>query len=119
MHRKGKTIQFLIIAIAALALAEGQFWLQFAGLQWAFDDWVEVVGRKAPVRPELAFLAVDDASARLEPAVDLPDFLDDENPEPAERRALELMAGKRWPWSREVWALVIERLVASGAKAVV
>ena len=119
MHRKGKALQFLLVVIAALAAAEGQFWFQAAKMQWAFDDWLELFGRRAQARPELAFLAVDDSSARLEPDVDLPDFLENENAKPEEIRALELMAGKSWPWSREVTALVIERLVAAGAKAVV
>ena len=119
MHRKGKTLQILLVIIAALAAAEGQFLFQAAKVQWALDDWVELFGRKAQARPELVFLAVDDSSARLEPDVDLPDFLENENPAPEERRALELMAGKSWPWSREVSALVIERLTAAGAKAVV
>ena len=119
MHRKGKALQFLLVVIAALAAAEGQFWFQAAKMQWAFDDWLELFGRRAQARPELAFLAVDDSSARLEPDVDLPDFLENENAKPEEIRALELMAGKSWPWSREVTALVIERLIAAGAKAVV
>jgi adenylate cyclase len=119
MRAKGKTLQILTIVAAALLAGEGQFWFPVAKLQWAADDWLEVTGRKAVARPELVFLAVDDASVRLEPEVDLADFLDNENPQPEERRALELMAGRSWPWSREVWALVIERLAAAGARAVV
>lgn len=119
MFRTGKTLQTVLIVVAALAAAEGQFWFQAAKLQWALDDWIELGGRKARVSPELVFLAVDDSSARLERDVDLPDFLEGENAEPCERRALELMAGKSWPWSREVSALVIERLTGAGARVVV
>ena len=119
MHRKGKAFQILLTVIAALIAAEGQFWFPAAKVQWAIDDWMELFGRKSQKRPELIFLAVDDSSARLEPDVDLPDFLENENAKPEESRALELMAGKSWPWSREVTALVIDRLVAAGAKSVV
>ena len=119
MRGKGKAFQILFVALAALAAADGQFLFQASRMQWSFDDYIELVGRKAQRKAELIFLAVDDISLRLEADVDIPDFLDGENPQPEERRALELMAGKGWPWSREIYALAIERLFAAGARAVV
>ena len=119
MRRKGKAFQILFVALAALVAAQGQFLFHATELQWSLNDWIALTGSKAPRRAELVFLAVDDTSVRLDADVDLPDFLDGENPTSEERRALGLMAGKSWPWSREVYALAIDRLVAAGARAVV
>jgi adenylate cyclase len=119
MRGKGKAFQILFVVIAALVAADGQFLFQIAKFQWSFDDYIELEGRKTPKSAHLLFLALDDLSVRLEPDVDIPDFLDGENPKPEERHALELMAGKPWPWSREIYALAIERLFAAGARIVV
>ena len=118
MRRKGKAFQILFVVITAILAAEGQFLFQAVKLQWSLDDFIELEGRKAPNKAELIFLGVDDLSVKLEADVDIPDFLDGENAKPEERRALELMAGKNWPWSREIYALAIERLVAAGARVV-
>ena len=119
MRRKGKSFQILLVVLAALLIAQGQFLFHATDLQWSVNDWFELHGRKARHCGELTFLAVDDSSVRLDAAVDIPDFTEGENATPGERRALELMAGKTWPWSREVYALAVERLAAAGARAIV
>ena len=58
-------------------------------------------------RDDLVLLGVDSTSLLIHE--DDPEVIDDS-------RALSLMAGQGWPWSREVWALTIDRLLESGAK---
>ena len=65
----------------------------------------------------LRFIGIDDASVRLDAELDPPMLLGDHSTE-EERRGIELIAGSPWPWSREVYALVIERLMRAGARAV-
>ena len=75
-------------------------------------NFLAVHGRKATPRTDVAFLGIDDASLSL----------DGLWPEEIEASpALRLMhEGKgQWNWSREVQALVLDRLVAAGAKLVI
>jgi adenylate cyclase len=81
--------------------------LQKAEFYWR--DFLAVRGHKAPVDPSLVFLGMDKASVQLEQL--FPDEL-------ASSRALVLMK-QGYPWSREVWALAQERLMAAGAKLVI
>ena len=64
-------------------------------------------GRKTPVDPRLIFIGIDKDSYE--------DFLgeDDLKQAPVLKKMCE-----RFPWSREVWAALIERLVQAGAKVV-
>jgi adenylate cyclase len=80
-------------------------------------DTIARAGRTTPPNPDLVFLAIDSASASLEPE-DI-DELYGIAPDDAskEARALRLISAQ-WPWAREVHALVLERLVEAGAKAV-
>lgn len=64
-------------------------------------------GKPAPIDPRLVFLGFD---RQIE------DRPYDE--EVAASKPLQLMK-QSWPWSREVWAAVIEKLMASGARVVV
>ena len=81
--------------------------LQKAEFYWR--DFLAVRGRKAPVDARLVFLGIDKASVKLEQL--FPDELD-------AARALILMR-QAYPWSREVYALAHERLMAAGAKLVI
>ncbi len=119
MPRHGATSHLVIFGVLTLGLA----WLQFAGfiplerVELALQDGLAQVARKAPADPRLVFLAVDTASASLDPETDLGKLWDLQNATDEERRALEMMA-HHWPWSREVHSLVLERLVQAGARAV-
>jgi adenylate cyclase len=96
-------------------------WLQFTGflplerLELAVQDGLARVGKKAPADRRLVFLAVDSDSTSLDPL----DFgmWDLSAATAEEKRALELMATS-WPWSREVHGLVLDRLMAAGARVV-
>lgn len=75
---------------------------------WVQDRFQEALPT-SQVSPELLFVALDEESVTLSPLLD---------EEIAEERALQLMNGG-FPWSREVYALLIDKLLDAGARAVV
>ncbi len=96
-------------------------------LLWEVGTWIpaaegalrnELVqtGRRAPLSPDLVFLAVDDLSIGVEP-LDLDSSAADVPRESRDYRALSLMS-QRWPFDREVHALAIDKLIQAGARAV-
>ena len=102
-------------AICAIctALVLGFHAVQFQPLQkaqfFAEDTLLRFFGGTAAANPDLVFLAIDHASMRLDQF------------DPAEidaSPALQLMAHE-WPWSRSVYALILDRLIDAGAKVVV
>lgn len=74
-----------------------------------FSDLLRQEGRKTNVHPEFVFVGIDQQSLQLD-AVGAEDA--------AGNRALELMLQKPYPWSREVWALLLDQLFNSGARLV-
>jgi adenylate cyclase len=111
---------FIFAAALAVGVVAAQL-LHFGPaerVELAIQDALARAGRPAPVDPDLVFLAVDTASASLDPGTDLGEFLELDDAPPESRRALELMAHE-WPWSCEVHGLVLDRLVQAGARAVV
>ncbi|HKP04369.1 MAG TPA: adenylate/guanylate cyclase domain-containing protein [Chthoniobacterales bacterium] len=84
---------------------------------WFRDNILAAEGRHAPADSRLVFLGLDNASRTLT-SIDLKTFVRDLPPEAPEYRALELMTAP-FPWSREVYALLCERLLTTGARAVV
>ncbi|MEP7015868.1 MAG: CHASE2 domain-containing protein [Verrucomicrobiota bacterium] len=74
-------------------------------------------GRTTPPNADLIFLAIDNASITLDPTLDLEGLFSSASTAPESRKALELMS-KGWPWNREVYALILDRLIAAGAKVV-
>lgn len=74
-----------------------------------FQDFLQRQGRKARTHPEFVFLGIDQTT------LELPPFSPEEL---ANSRALQLMSEKPFPWSREVWAILLDRLFAAGARAV-
>ena len=109
-----------ILAVLAFTLLAG--FAQIRGYEWLqqlevyLQDTLMRFGRPAPADPQLVFLARDTASADLETA-DLESLFDLSAADDDSRRALNLMVHE-WPWPREVYALVLERLRAAGARAV-
>jgi adenylate cyclase len=81
-----------------------------------YRDTIARVGRRTPPNPDLIFLAIDSDSVGLD-EIDIKQLygLTDKNSD--EARALNLMT-QRWPWAREVYALVLDRLARAGAKVV-
>ena len=75
-----------------------------------FHDLLRDQGRSAPVREDFVFIGIDQQSLQL-------DSVGAE--EIASSRELQLMTERAFPWSREIWALLLDRLVAAGARVVV
>lgn len=82
---------------------------------WFRDSVVTVGGRLTPPDDRLVYLGIDNASRNLS-SFDLEDIPADSN----EHRAVSLMIAAAQPcWSREVYAILCERLLGAGARAVV
>ncbi len=74
-----------------------------------FEDFLQREGRKTPTRADFVLLGIDQST------LELPPFTPDEV---AHNRAFQLMTARPFPWSREVWALLLDRLFSSGARLV-
>ncbi len=74
-----------------------------------YENFLQREGRKTATRPDFVFLGIDQSTLELPPL--LPEEL-------ANNRALQLMTERSWPWSREVWALLLDRLFGAGARLV-
>ncbi|HEY2104128.1 MAG TPA: adenylate/guanylate cyclase domain-containing protein [Chthoniobacterales bacterium] len=107
------------VAIGGLYLSEkaGYAGRTLTSWEYFFRDAVSVRSRFNPPDDRLLFLGIDSSSISLS-ELDLKTLFADVPPGSAEYRALNLMAGG-WPWSREVYALLSQRLLAAGARAVV
>jgi adenylate cyclase len=101
--------------LAALSLGCTALCAGFVGIRWEWLHQVETytedlrlqVGRKTPPDPRLVFVGIGKGS-----------YAEDYPPgKTTTDHATELISG-RFPWSREVWAIAMERLLQTGAKAV-
>ena len=76
--------------------------------EWITLDGFHLAGNKTPARSDIVVLGIDDASLKLDSA-----WPEDIEASPA------LQAMKtQWPWPRRVWAEVLDRLFAAGARQV-
>ena len=92
----------------------------FVLLQWAYFDPLRKAetysrdlrqcwGRKANLDPRLVFLALDKVSVQLDSLF----------PEEIEASPALRMMKAGYPWSREVYSLISERLIQAGAQLVI
>jgi adenylate cyclase len=118
VHWLGRHRRIVVGAICALCtgviiLAHFSPNLPFLSGIWEqeqnFQDFLQRQGRKARTHPDLVFLGIDQTTLELPPLS--PEEL-------ASSRALKLMNESSFPWSREVWALLLDRLFAAGARGV-
>ncbi|HEV2804199.1 MAG TPA: CHASE2 domain-containing protein [Chthoniobacterales bacterium] len=112
----------IVISLAALCagLAIGVELIRpppYLQSEYRLRDLIARSGRTTPRNPDLLFFAIDSASVSLDPELDVDGLLASSAHDPASRGALQLMT-KSWPWDREVYALILERLVGAGAKVV-
>jgi adenylate cyclase len=101
-------------ALYQFAVSEPLFYVQLNNL---YRDAIARAGRLAPANPDLVFLAIDADSVSLDAATDTPDRYGINDPNSREARALALMM-QRYPWPREIYGLVLQRLVDAGARVV-
>ncbi len=109
---------FVSACTAIVAALQFACYAPLVRFEMAIQDAIMRAGRPAVLDSSLVFLARDTSSAELETANDLEGLLGIRDAEEESQRALRLMAHE-WPWSREVHALVLDRLVKAGARAVV
>src|SRR5947199_4652241 len=76
----------------------------------SFEDLLRREGRKTPAPADFVFLGIDQSTLQLAPL---------SAEEIAGNRAFQLMTERPFPWSREVWAVLLNRLFGAGARLVV
>ena len=89
--------------VIALAGSIGQQELR-QGELW-FADWAQEITGPRGVPKNLAIVAIDDFSLQQAANADLSDLE-------------ELQKLRQWPWPRSTHALVLDRLIAAGAKVI-
>ena len=118
MHWLGRH-RFLVLALICGfwtgAIVPGHFFpdAPFISAPWrgeqSFEDLLRREGRKTPAPSDFVFLGIDQSTLQLPPL---------SGEEIASNRAFQLMTEKPFPWSREVWALLLDRLFGAGARLV-
>ena len=118
MHWLGRHRLFILAAIcgsvtAFVLLARLLTGVPFVAAVWTleqkFEDFLQKEGRKTATRDDFVFLGIDQSTLQMPPLS--PEEL-------ANNRAFQLMTERPYPWSREVWALLLDRLFGAGAKLV-
>jgi len=111
--------RFLVLAFICFfwtaVMVLGHFFpgVPFLSAPWrgeqSFEDLLRREGRKTPAPSDVVFLGIDQSTLQLPPLT---------SEEIAGNRAFQLMTEKPFPWSREVWALLLDRLFGAGARVV-
>ncbi|HEX7518514.1 MAG TPA: CHASE2 domain-containing protein [Chthoniobacterales bacterium] len=118
MHWLGRNRRLVVAAICASCagvIIAVHFFpsFPFVSAVWRqeqnFEDFLQREGRKTATRPDFVFLGIDQST------LELPPFLPEEL---ATNRAFQLMTERPFPWSREVYALLLDRLFGAGARLV-
>ena len=103
----GRVFAGIFLACAVLGIV-----LHFTAaraIEQSWQDWLRRAGRKTPTHPEFVFLGI---SSKTLTGLEAP-------PPTEPNRAFQLMTARPFPWSRELWALLLDRLFASGARLVI
>jgi adenylate cyclase len=119
MHRFGRA-RLLVLTLICLfwtgLIFIGHFFpsAPFISTPWrgeqSFEDLLRREGRKTTPPRDFVFLGIDQSTLQLPPLT--PEEL-------AGSRGLQLLSERPWPWSRELWALLLDRLSAAGARLVI
>ncbi len=105
------------VCLCAVVLLDNLAPFAYVSVRNGLRDAIARAGRKTPENPDLVFLAIDSDSVSLEEDADIQELYGLTEADTLELRALRSMS-HLWPWPREIYALVVERLVNAGAKAV-
>ena len=118
MHWFGRH-RFLVLAVICAfwtgLIVVGRFFpgFPFISAPWrgeqSFEDLLRREGRKTPAPSDFVFLGIDQSTLQLPPLT--PEEI-------ASNRAFQLLSEKPYPWSRELWALLLDRLFGAGARVV-
>ena len=118
MHWSGRARLWVLTLICTFwtgLIVVGHFFpnAPFVSAPWrgeqSFEDLLRREGRKTTPPRDFVFLGIDQSTLQLPP------FTAEEL---AGNRALQLMSERPFPWSREVWALLLDKLFAAGARVV-
>ena len=117
-RRRTITVVLLTTLCAGMAawleLKRPAFYVQ---AEYRLRDLIARSGRTTPPNPDLIFLAIDSNSVTLDKTLDLEGMFSSSKSDPKLHRALEIMIDG-WPWNREIYATILERLVGAGVKVV-
>jgi len=115
--------RIVIVVLLTTLCAGAATWLEwkrptyYVQAEYRLRDVIARSGRTTPINPDLVFLAIDSDSVTLDSDLDLKGLFSSSANDPECRRALEIMS-KGWPWNRQIYAMILERLVGAGAKVV-
>src|SRR5256886_13091072 len=119
MHRFGR-VRLLVLTVIWLfwtgLIFVGHFFpsAPFISTPWrgeqSFEDLLRQEGRKSAPPPDFVFLGLDQGT------LELTAFSAEEL---QGNRALQLLTERPFPWQREAWALLLDRLLGAGARVVV
>ena len=115
-HRTVKTANRRpLVVLAICAIFTGGFMLLWARgfvplqqVEFFAQDWQVRLGRKTPMDDRLALIGIDK-----------PIYASDFSEEELQREPVLRHLQNNFPWSREVWARLIEKLADAGAKVIV
>src|SRR5260370_7022550 len=101
-----------IITVLVLALHFAAD-VPFLSVVWtseqAYEDLLRREGRKTKAHQDFVFIGIDQESLKLTAV----------GPEEIQaNRAFQLMTERPFPWSREIWALLLDRVGGAGARLV-
>jgi adenylate cyclase len=119
LHRRRRTLLALIAAFWTCVVVLAQFFptAPFLSVFWrgehSFADLLRREGRKTATHQDFVFVGIDQASLELKPEGA------DEVHAWESNRAFQLMTERPFPWSRELWALLLDRLIGLGGAKLV
>ena len=103
-----RSLALACIVCTGLVLLLHFYSARYRELEWKVRDALARFGTRSPAQPEIVFLAIDNASTKLD--LTLGDDID-------RSPALQKMQGG-YPFPRDVYPLIIERLAKAGAKVI-
>jgi adenylate cyclase len=119
LHRRRRTLLALIATFWTGVVVVAQFFptVPFLSVFWrgehGFADLLRREGRKTATHQDFVFVGIDQASLELKPEGADEIYAWENN------RAFQLMTERPFPWSRELWALLLDRLIGLGGAKLV